>query len=233
MRGSIKDVEIYKVLSNQVRLDIFNLLLQGPLSIEEIARKLGFSHHTIRLHLKDMESVGLIESYDVRGGVGKPKLYYKLAKSLPLITFPHRLYREFLEALLEKLLEMLGQAKFEKFFKDLGASMAESLMKKLKADYGVQKWDLETFKKVFVERYIAESTGNVKIEEDWPDKLVYRIYNCPFFEVAIKYPTIICDTLEDAHRIKIMKFLEPGLKFERTKCMAHNDPYCEFVCKTA
>lgn len=231
MREGIKEVEIYKVLSNQVRLDIFNLLLQGPLSIEEVAQRLGFSHHTIRLHLKDMESVGLIESYDVRGGVGKPKLYYKLAKKLPVITFPHRAYRELLEALLEKLSEVLGRSKFEKLIKELGASMAELSIKRLEADYNVQKWDLETFKKVFVEKYAAVATGNVKIVEDWSDRLVYRVYNCPFLEVAVKHPSIVCDMLEEGHRAKITEFLEPGLTFERTKCIAHDDPYCEFVCK--
>jgi predicted ArsR family transcriptional regulator len=83
--------QVYRALSSKSRVSILELLYKKPYSIDELAEKLGLQPITIRHHIQTLIDAGLLDSFEERSGVpGRPKVYYKVAKSLPIVSFPKK-----------------------------------------------------------------------------------------------------------------------------------------------
>lgn len=54
-------VKIFKALSNDVRLEILSLLVEGPLCVNALVNKLNISQPAVSQHLKVLENAGLIK----------------------------------------------------------------------------------------------------------------------------------------------------------------------------
>ena len=62
-------------------------------------------------------------------------------------------------------------------------------------------------------------------------KIVYKLHNCIFYELAVDKPDIVCDLLHDNFSKGISEGLGGKVKFERPKCLARGDGFCEHTCK--
>ncbi|MCY0902252.1 MAG: helix-turn-helix domain-containing protein [Firmicutes bacterium] len=67
-------IEIARALSTQLRIDMFRLLLQGPLNVAEIADRFGLPVSTAAVNIKKLEDAGLIITDMVPGTRGTQKL---------------------------------------------------------------------------------------------------------------------------------------------------------------
>src|SRR3989337_1225729 len=118
--------EVYRALSSKARVEILKLLYKKPHDIEELAKKLAFQPVTIRHHIQSLQEAGLLESYEERSGsAGRPKTYYKIAKSLPIVTFPERQYLIFSSVLLDALLRILGREQTQRILTEIGREMGK------------------------------------------------------------------------------------------------------------
>jgi len=73
----LRDFNVFKVLGDPLRLEILRILMAGSATLSQIGKQMGMHPAKIRHHLKQLESVGLVEfdySREVRGFVEK---YYR------------------------------------------------------------------------------------------------------------------------------------------------------------
>ncbi|HVP23435.1 MAG TPA: helix-turn-helix domain-containing protein [Conexivisphaerales archaeon] len=224
----VDEVEVYRVLTSKSRLEIFRLLYGGPKGIREIADKLSLGMFTVRYHMKALESVGLIERYEIKGRRGKPKAYYKVSEHPPLLTFPKREYQKFSDDMIQTFQRTLGEEQFKKAMWEMGHRNGANVLTSLAAEHGIGDWTVENYKELFVNRTLAESVGEPEIVEESADRLVYRVFSCPFKELAEKYPGYVCSTLEEGMRDGQMEATKGKLVIENVACLADGERYCEF-----
>ncbi len=74
--------ELCKTFSNPTRLEILDLLRDGPLSVSELVKKTGVSQANISQHLSVMKSKGVL-----RGSRKGLNVYYELANPKMLAAF--------------------------------------------------------------------------------------------------------------------------------------------------
>jgi len=225
---NVDEVEVYRVLTSKSRLDIFRLLYGGPKGIREIAEKLSLGLFTVRYHVKALESVGLIEKYEIKGKRGKPKAYFKVSDNPPLLTFPKRQYQNLSDVMMSSFKKALGEEDFKKALKEMGRQMGRDGINAAAKEHDVDQWTLRKYKEYYVNHTLADTVGEPEIVEDKGGKLVYRIYNCPLLELAVKYPLYVCTTLEEGQREGMLEATKGKLHIERPTCIAHGDRYCEF-----
>jgi predicted ArsR family transcriptional regulator len=225
---SVSEVEVYRVLTSKSRLEIFRLLYGGPKGIKEIADKLSLGMFTVRYHMKALESVGLIERYEIKGRRGKPKAYYRVSEHPPLLTFPKREYQRFSDEMIATFQKMLGEEQFKKALWEMGHRNGRSTLLTLASENDVSEWTVDKYKELYVNRGLTESVGEPEIVEESADRLVYRIFSCPFKELAVKYPSYVCRTVEEGLRDGQMEATNGKLVIENVACLADGERYCEF-----
>lgn len=224
----VDEVEVYRVLTSKSRLEIFRLLYGGPKGIKEIADKLSLGMFTVRYHMKALEGVGLIERYEIKGRRGKPKAYYKVSEHPPLLTFPKREYQKFSDDLIQTFQKAIGEEQFKRAVWEMGHKNGATTLASIASEHAISDWTVANYKEHYVNKVLAESVGEPEIVEESADRLVYRVFSCPFKELAEKYPMYVCNTLEEGLRDGQMEATKGKLVIENVACLADGERYCEF-----
>ncbi len=229
---TLSETEAYKALSSKPRLEILRLLYRKPLSVEEIAKSLKLQPITVRHHLQSLEEAGFIEKNEQREGVvGRPKIYYTIAKKPKIVGFPRRRYLVLSNFLINTLKFALGTKRAQKLLRKVGMDMGENTIKKLELEHNIKDWSPKVYEEFFIKKYLKESGAEPEIVEVGDNKVVYRLHNCLFFEMALKMPDMMCDALHDSFHEGASKAMGKKVKISRATCMAHGDSYCEHACE--
>lgn len=224
------EAEAYRALSSKSRQDILRLLYRNSLSVEQIAQKLGLQPITIRHHLQSLVESGFVETIEERAGsVGRPKIYYKLVKEPPLVSYPRRGYLMLNNYLLSTLRSSFGENQARKLLRKVGLDMGENTAKRLGMEYEVRDWTPKAFEQFFVRDYLENMGTEPEVVEVSDRKIVYRLHNCLFFEMAVKTPEIICDVLHESFHEGLAKTMNKDIKINHQACMAKDKPYCELL----
>jgi predicted ArsR family transcriptional regulator len=228
----MSEVEAYRALSSKSRLEILKLLYKNPLSVDDLAKKLRLQPITVRHHLQSLEEAGFIESFEERAGsVGRPKLYYKIVKEPPLLSFPKRRYLTLSNFVINTLQFLLGERRARKILWKAGSEMGENTIKRLESEYNIREWTLKAYEQFFIKEYLEDSGAEPEIVEISGKKIIYRLHNCLFFELAVRMPEIMCDTLHESFHEGVTKAMGKKFKISRGTCMAKGDLYCEHICE--
>jgi predicted ArsR family transcriptional regulator len=220
--------EAYRALSSRSRQDILRMLYRNSLSVEQIAGKLGLQPITVRHHLQSLVESGFIEAVEERAGsVGRPKIYYKLVREPPLVSYPRRGYLMLNNFLVSTLRSTLGEAQARKLLRKVGLDMGENTAKRLETEYEVKEWTPKAFEQLFVRDYLEKMGAEPEVVEISDKKVVYRLHNCLFFEMAVKTPEIMCDILHESYHEALTKTMNKDIKISHSACMAKDKPYCE------
>jgi len=226
------EAEAYRALSSTSRLEILKLLYKGPLSVEEMAQKLGLQPITIRHHLQSLEEVGFIEAYEERAGsVGRPKIHYKIVKEPPLVGFPKRRYLMLSSFVINTLQSVLGADRAKNILRKAGLDMGESTTRRLESEHEIREWSPKAYEQFFVKGYLEDAGAEPEVVEFSDGKIVYRLHNCLFFELSAKMPEIMCDVVHESFHEGLAKAMGEKMKISRLTCMTKNDPYCEHSCE--
>ena len=226
------EAEVYRTLSSKSRLQILRLLHKKPMGVEEISEKLGLQPITIRHHLRSLEDAGFIEAFEERAGsVGRPKIYYKMVKEPPLVGFPKRRYLTLSNFVINTLQSLLGAGRAKKILRKAGIDMGENTMRRLESENDLREWSLKAYETFFIKNYLEDSGADPEIVEVSEKKIVYRLHNCLFFELAVKMPEVMCDILHESFHEGVANAMDKQIKVSRRTCMAKEDPYCEYVCE--
>lgn len=224
-------LEVIRALSSEVRLEILKLLYQRPRDIEDLAKNhLKLQPITVRHHIQFLQEAGLLESYEERtGSAGRPKTYYKIAKTLPTVTFPARRYFDLSKAMLNTLSGSLGEKKTDEILTEVGSELGKETVKYLAATNNVKRWTTKEFAEIFVEKYLKETGAEPEIIEKSGSRVVYRMHNCLFYELAQETPCLMCDVLHHQFHSSLVKAMNDDFKDTQTTCMGHGANYCEHV----
>jgi len=226
------ETEAYRALSSKSRLDILELLYRKPMSVEEIAEKLRLQPITIRHHLQSLVEAGFIEAFEGRAGtVGRPKIFYKIVKEPPLISFPKRRYLVLSSFLINTLQFLLGANRAKRILSKAGFDMGENTARRLESEHEIREWTPKAYEQFFVRGYLEEVGAEPEIVESSEKKIVYRLHNCLFFELSVKMPEIMCDVLHECFHEGLVKAMGKEMKINRHTCMAKGDSYCEHSCE--
>jgi predicted ArsR family transcriptional regulator len=105
--------------------------------------------------------------------------------------------------------------------------MGENTAKRLGMEYEVRDWTPKAFEQFFVRDYLENMGTEPEVVEVSDKKIVYRLHNCLFFEMAVKTPEIICDVLHESFHEGLAKAMNKDIKISHQACMAKDKPYCE------
>lgn len=226
------EAEAYRALSSKSRLEILKLLYRQPKSVEEIAAQLNLQPITIRHHLQSLEEAGFIEPFEERAGsVGRPKIYYKIVKEPPLISFPKRRYLMLSNSLINTLQFLLGASRAKKILTKAGLDMGELTARRLESEHEIREWTPKAYEQFFVRSYLEDVGAEPEIVEFSDKKIVYRLHNCLFSELSVKMPEIMCDVLHESFHEGLATAMGKEVKISRHTCMAKGDFYCEHSCE--
>lgn len=222
---------IYRTLASPSRLEILKLLYRKPMSVEEIAEKLGLQTITIRHHLQALVETGIVEYHEERtGAAGRPRAYYSIVKAPPIVTFPRRQYQFLSEILINGMIEKMGINKTKEFLREIGISTGEEAVKQLESEHNIKSWSPTEYEKYIVREYLESEGSEPEVIETSNKRVVYRLHNCLFGELSVKMPDIMCDVLHQSFHEGVAKAIRKDLKVTRSTCMGHGDAYCEQVC---
>lgn len=222
------EAEAYRALSSKSRLDILKLLYRKPMSVEEIAQKLSLQPITIRHHLQSLVEAGFIEAIEERAGsVGRPKIHYKMVKEPRLVSYPKRRYLMLSSFIVNTLRFMLGETQAKKILRQAGLEMGANTTKRLETEHDIREWSLKAYDRFFVKDYLEKMGSEPETVEVTDRKIVYRLHNCLFFEMAVKMPEIMCDTVHESFHEGLIKTMGKEATINRLTCMSKGDQYCE------
>jgi predicted ArsR family transcriptional regulator len=221
--------EVYRALSSKSRIEIIKLLYNKPLSIDELAEKLQLRPITVRHHIHSLVDANLLESYEERSGIpGRPKTYYRIAESLPIVSFPQRRYLTLSSLLIAVLQSELGTDGAKKILSKAGREMGTQTVNELEQKNKIKQWTPKEFEEIFV-KYLREAGAEPEVTEKTEKKVTYRLHNCIFFELATKSPDLMCDVLHKQFQKGVSNTMGRHVKEIQTSCMGHGDAYCEHV----
>ena len=105
--------------------------------------------------------------------------------------------------------------------------MGENTAKRLATEYEIKEWTPKAYEQLFIRDYLEKMGAEPEVVELSDKKVVYRLHNCLFFEMAVKTPEIICDVLHESYHEALTKTMGKDIKITHSACMAKDKPYCE------
>lgn len=202
--------------SDPKRQILYYLKVMQQAGLLDLSRAMKISRMAIHKHLNDLQNRGLVESIEVRMGVGRPKMLYSLT-STGKTVFP-KSYGDIATIALNFIGQKMGKNAVELVLKERQSGLFDkyySMLKRLDFDNKVK----ELAKIRDEEGYIAESKKNKKNNSH-----TLLEYNCPIIMIAEKHweacyiETELFEKVLDA-------------KIETTHRAAKGDSVCKFVIK--
>jgi predicted ArsR family transcriptional regulator len=188
---------------------------KGPLSVSEMAKRLGVTEMAVRRHLNTMERDGLIEAAISRQAMGRPSHLYSLTV-LADDLFPKNYHLLTLD-LLDELLAHAGEEQVNRLFEGRKEKMLDKYADQMKG---------QTLEERVSELTEIQNAGGYMA--NWEKKengeYVLNEFNCPIAQVANRY--------EEACKCELNLFrtlLQADV--ERTDCMTKGACRCSYRIK--
>jgi len=226
--------ELGKAMSSRSRLQILDLLSRRPMSVEELSREVALKTITVRHHVNMLKRIGLVEEHgEERRKIGRPVLRYKSTQKPMSIQYPKRQYELLSRSLMRGIVESLGKDKAKDALRRIGRDLGEHLASEITDQSRVVRWDLEALRKHVVQEHLSQVGAIPEIVEYDSKKLRFRMHNCVFLELAREYPDLICESLDEGLMETLLKGTLGKAHADQTKCVVHNDRFCEYVIRVA
>src|SRR5579872_4193799 len=201
-------------MTSTTRSEILSLIKRhGPLTVQELSRRLGITPMGVRQHLAILERDGQLRSDGIRRGQGRPSRVYSITLEGDKV-FP-RTYEEVATSLLEDVRVLDGDAKIDALFERRRNRQLEQ--------YRARMAGKELPERVAVLAKIRDEEGYLaECEELDNNTFVLIEHNCPIRVVA------------DAHRqacaCEMALFSEAlGADTTRTEHILAGAPRCRYV----
>ncbi len=187
---------------------------QGHATIASLAEALGVTPITVRHHLSNLQSEGLVAVEVERQHVGRPKHIYSLTEAAQRY-FPNQ-YHALTERLLDTLKAQLPPQQVEAIIDAVAAGMA--------ARYGTPKADGTLEERLHHLIGALGEEGFMAEVRRVDGALVLTELNCPYLYVGQRHPEVC-----RIDRALIRQML--GAEVEQTACVLHGDAACVFSVK--
>ena len=222
-------MELLGSFASVPRRDILDLVSRTPSSVPEIAQKVGLKPISVRFHLQKMLKLDLIEEVKQRGRLGRPRCLYRATRRRFEVAFPPRSYMQLASLLLRVLEANRDQDRVASDLRKVGKTMGSELGRNLKTKTGIERWDGISLKEHLVEGLLEDFGTQPETVKCSKKSIQYRLNNCPFRELAVQFPEVVCEQLDDAVNTSLVKELGREIDWRKLKCIGHGDSYCEYV----
>lgn len=166
--------------SDPKRKVLYLLKILGNTGLEDLSKMMKISRMGVHKHLSDLQERGLVESTEVRRGVGRPVMQYSLTVS-GKSTFP-RAYGQIATFALDYIEKKLGSFAVEDVLRERQSELLDKYHESLKdLDFNQKVKRLAQLRDE--EGYIAEAKKTGKKG----DNHVLLEYNCPIIMIAEKH----------------------------------------------
>lgn len=219
--------EFLEAYASAPRRGILDLVSKRPSSVDEIGKSVGLEPVSVRFHLRRLLKLNLIEEVKQKGTRGRPRYLYRASNRRFEVAFPSRNYMQLASILLATLANDPDQDHVSRRLRSAGAKLGSELGRKLKEEE--RTWDGLSLKKHFVEGLLEDFGGEPETVACSKESIQYRMNNCPFRELAVQYPQMVCEQLDDAINSSLLQELDRGIDWRKLKCAGHGDGYCEYV----
>jgi predicted ArsR family transcriptional regulator len=213
---AIKFENVVSDYSDPKKKVLYYLKVMQKARLQELAKSMKISKMAVHKHLTRLQKRGLVESIEIREGVGRPKMQYRLTSKSKTI-FP-RSYGALAVCALDFIEKNMGKEGVEKVLRERQVELFNKYHERLKNLNFDQKVK-ELAKIRDEEGYIAESKKNRR-----QNGHILLEYNCPILEIAENHWEA-CTTETELFE----KLL--GAKIETTHRAAKGDMVCKFVIK--
>ena len=203
--------------SDPKRRVLYLLKVLGNAGLEDLSKIMKISRMGVHKHLADLQDRGLVESSEVKRGVGRPIMRYSLTKS-GKSAFP-KAYGHIATFALDYIEKNLGKLAVEDVLRERQSELLykyHDILKDLDFDQKVKR--LARLRDE--EGYIAESKKTGKKSENY----ILLEYNCPIIMIAEKHWEACSIETE-----LFEKVLDADIK--ATHRAAKGDSICKFTIK--
>ena len=185
--------------------------------LQELADLMKITRMAVHKHLNQLQKRGLVESIEIRDGVGRPKMFYQLTSQSKTI-FP-KSYGAIAVCALDYIQKHMGNKSVQRVLEERQQELYEKYYKRLKGlNFNQRVTELAKIRDE--EGYIAESKKNKRRGGGY----TLLEYNCPILEIAEKHWEA-CTTETELFE----KLL--GAEIETTHRAAKGDKVCKFEIK--
>ena len=159
---------------------LYYLKIMQQARLEELANIMNVSRMAVHKHLAVLQKRGLVESIEIRGRVGRPRMVYQLTSQSKSV-FP-KSYSAIATYALDFIERNMGKEGVETVLHERQKELFDKYSERLKdLDFGERVMELTKIRDE--EGYMAESKKGSKSG----DKFVLLEYNCPIVHVAEKH----------------------------------------------
>jgi predicted ArsR family transcriptional regulator len=187
-------LKITNVLADPTRYYIYQYITKkhGEVSVQEIADAFNIHPNVARLHLTKLEDVNLLVSETQKTGKGgRPSRLYRLSDDVIQLYFPFRDYQLLSKIAIQTMMKLgeVGKQALYETGKHFGKELVENHL-----NHEQSTNSLSFSQKIDILKKAAETAGfhpTFDINEN-ENKIYFRIYNCPFKEIALHQPEAVC-----------------------------------------
>ncbi|WML47530.1 helix-turn-helix domain-containing protein [Neobacillus sp. PS3-34] len=188
-------LKITNVLSDPTRYYIYQYITKRhqEVTVQEVADNFNIHPNVARLHLSKLEDVNMLVSETKKTGKGgRPSRLYRLSDDVIQLHFPYRDYMLLSKVAIQTMISLGEEGKKALYItgKKFGAEIIDQeISKKMQPGN-----ELEFDQKLNILKSAATLAGFYPEFEANGDKtkIYFKIYNCPFREVAQEHTETVC-----------------------------------------
>jgi DeoR family transcriptional regulator, suf operon transcriptional repressor len=177
---------LMKQLLDTSRGRIVTLLRHGPLTVDDIAARMGLTANAVRVQITGMERDGVVQRAGQRLGSTRPSNIFELTSEVEQLL--SRAYIPFLTQLVRVLAGGLPQEQAEGFFRETGRGLVEEFARPNRVS-----GDLRTRIQIASDLLNNELGAITRVEEN--GSYVIRGLACPLAAITGKHPAV-CQAME-------------------------------------
>lgn len=188
-------LKITSVLSDPTRFYIYQYITKNhkEVTVQEIADNFDIHPNVARLHLSKLEDVHMLVSETKKTGKGgRPSRAYRLSDDIIQLNFPFRDYQLLAKILIQTMMTLGEQGKEALF--TTGKLFGRELIENHLPQTVDAPEELSFEQKINILRDASTTAGfypDFEVNKE-KSKIYFRIFNCPFKEIAFKNNDSVC-----------------------------------------
>jgi predicted ArsR family transcriptional regulator len=225
----MSQIAVARALSDELTWKILDSLIGKKMSAKQIQKSLHAPASSVSRSLEKLIEAGMITAGDSAPSSRKNARTYALTGVAKNVGFPPRNYLYLSESIINSLRESLGEDGARTLLRDIGIRLGENVGRTLASRTKSTKWAPSTYANLLVSSFLGEMGFKPEVVKVGRESVLYQEQNCLFEDLAIKYPGLVCDVLDEAVHEGVDKM--SNTQTSRLKCKGHGDPVCEYLVK--
>lgn len=201
-------------LLGRTKRTILGSLVWSDRTAADLARQVGVNTAAARRHLEAMETQGLVRSYFLRGGVGRPKKLYALGEEGREVL--GKRYDLFLNQLLDHIVRREGKVRARELLRSMARDIARQARNRIGRKRGEER--LRALVEVYNE--MGFPTALERREGRWA--IIKR--DCIVYKAAREHQDLVCDFDNEIIRASL-----GDVDVDLQECLGKGNNFCRQV----